>query len=706
MKKELIGILVCILLIAIAVLPVSGTINDDQIVLQKPQTIMEKMSFNSQGNTLYVGGSGPNNYTKIQDAINDSKNGDTVFVYDDLSPYYEHVFVNKAITLRGEDKNTTIIDGSEVDDVIYISANNVIINGFTIQNSGDEGWENHWDGGIDIRSRNCIISDNIIMYNFYGIVSIDGINHTFSYNTFYKNSASIQLWDDGENNIFGNTIKNYGGIRFNSPSKYNNISNNVIDTVGCGMMVGSSYNTISKNTLIHNGFYFSASDNNVFDNTVNGKPLIYMEKESNQIISESAGQVILQHCDKITIQNQEISSIYVGILLRNTNNSIISNCTLTKNDEASIYLRDSNNNVISNSTLSSNYWLGVWVWFSSNNIFYNNTIKYNKVYGIWLHGSSDNTIIENNYIRGNAQGGICLSEYNRPYYDDIHPNDNIISGNIIKSNIGDGVLLDSSRNSIIGNNISKNRASGIYLFSNQNIISGNTISDNNHDGISLVTGANYNTISGNNITDNDWSGVASIYSFYNIIEDSNLSNNRDSGVFLYCSDKNTITRNTISDNHHDGISLDIESRRSTISGNNITGNNQFGIFASNYSSNNIIYHNNFKNNTAGNAYEYESSNFWYNIWLREGNYWDDYKEKYPNAKPRSLRPYIWDTPYNIPDVNNKDKFPLRNSYPNSYINIHGNQQSRQQSSSQQSSNTLLERLLASRPIFSRILNLR
>ena len=75
--------------------------------------------------------------------------------------------VDKSISLIGEDKNTTVIDGGEIDDVIYISANDVTISGFTIQNSGDEGWQNGWDGGIDIRTRNCIVSDNNIMYNYY-----------------------------------------------------------------------------------------------------------------------------------------------------------------------------------------------------------------------------------------------------------------------------------------------------------------------------------------------------------------------------------------------------------------------------------------------------------------------------------------------------------------------------------------------------------
>ena len=34
------------------------------------------------GNTLYVGGTGPGNYTSIQNAVDNASDGDTVFVYD------------------------------------------------------------------------------------------------------------------------------------------------------------------------------------------------------------------------------------------------------------------------------------------------------------------------------------------------------------------------------------------------------------------------------------------------------------------------------------------------------------------------------------------------------------------------------------------------------------------------------------------------
>ena len=76
MKKKLVGFLICILLV-VTILPASGNLMKEGIIKSL-----------SSGNTLYVGGSGEGNYSKIQDAINGASDGDTVFVYDDSSPYY------------------------------------------------------------------------------------------------------------------------------------------------------------------------------------------------------------------------------------------------------------------------------------------------------------------------------------------------------------------------------------------------------------------------------------------------------------------------------------------------------------------------------------------------------------------------------------------------------------------------------------------
>jgi len=92
--------------------------------------------FNENGGTLYVGGFGPNNYTKIQDAIDNASNGDTVFVYDDSSPYYENIGIDKSINLLGENRETTVISGNKDEEiVIIIKANHVNISHFTITTS-------------------------------------------------------------------------------------------------------------------------------------------------------------------------------------------------------------------------------------------------------------------------------------------------------------------------------------------------------------------------------------------------------------------------------------------------------------------------------------------------------------------------------------------------------------------------------------------
>jgi len=83
--------------------------------------------------TITVDDSGDKDYTKIQDAVNTSENGDTVYVY--AGTYYEHVVVNKSINLEGEGADRVTIDGSG--DVVNITADWVNMSGFYVIGSGD-----------------------------------------------------------------------------------------------------------------------------------------------------------------------------------------------------------------------------------------------------------------------------------------------------------------------------------------------------------------------------------------------------------------------------------------------------------------------------------------------------------------------------------------------------------------------------------------
>ena len=157
------------------------------------------ISFLHNGHILYVGGNGPGNYSRIQDAIDNASDGDTVFVYSDI--YFENLLVNKSINLLGEDRNSTIIDGNGSGNIVTIIADRMNISSFTLQNGGLI----FPDGGIQIRSNFSVISNNNMENNFYGIVLFNSNNiDIFGNNIKNNNQCGIYLEECNNNNVIGN----------------------------------------------------------------------------------------------------------------------------------------------------------------------------------------------------------------------------------------------------------------------------------------------------------------------------------------------------------------------------------------------------------------------------------------------------------------------------------------------------------------------
>lgn len=70
------------------------------------QNTEETASVVSRGSWLYVGGNGPGNYSRIQDAIDNASDGDSIFIFNGE---YEAFIANKTINIIGESRNETII---------------------------------------------------------------------------------------------------------------------------------------------------------------------------------------------------------------------------------------------------------------------------------------------------------------------------------------------------------------------------------------------------------------------------------------------------------------------------------------------------------------------------------------------------------------------------------------------------------------------
>ena len=403
MHKRILTIGILFLLMFSIIIPISignnVTISNTKDKLSNPL---------NRGNILYVGGSGLGNYSSIQDAIDNASSGDTVFVYDDSSPYKENLLIGKTIDLIGENKETTLIEGNDDTDVIKISAEGTQVSGFSIRTTGVE-----LDySGINIYSNHTLISGNIIFDNGWGV-------------KIYKNS-------------------------------YNQIIGNIFLNNNCGLYLRKGNNAIKNNQFFNDGISLHAIENIIENNTVNYKPILYLENQNNQIIDYECGQIILVNCNYMTVQNQRISKTQTGIMLYKC-----SNCKIIRNDvfesKTGIIVFEGFYNNLTHNDLFKNKNFGIGLYSSDYNIIQHNKLskhtqgKY-SYYGLYMEGCNNNTIWKNVVDRNNI--GIKCSA----------SDDNIISENYVKYNFFVGIKLSyNSLNNIITNNIIQDSNLGIFL---------------------------------------------------------------------------------------------------------------------------------------------------------------------------------------------------------------------------------------------------
>lgn len=214
---------------------------------------------------IYVGGEGKDNYTKIQLAINEAINGDTIFVYN--GTYHENIIVDKELKIIGESKENTIIDGGKNESVVEIVSGNVLIKNFTIQRSGGR----MPSAGIKIHSSHNEILNCIITKNFDGICLERSSYNTISNCSIYSNNdAGIWLHVGSKYNYISNCriySNGYYGIWIQSSNRYNRISNCSIYENGGGISIccSSDSNIISYCTIKENigeGIKISNSEEN------------------------------------------------------------------------------------------------------------------------------------------------------------------------------------------------------------------------------------------------------------------------------------------------------------------------------------------------------------------------------------------------------------------------------------------------------------
>ena len=180
--------------------------------------------------------------------------------------YNEQLIINKSIALKGEDKDTTFINGTGLtENLITVEADNLTITNFTIDGASSAAKGIYFDNCSSININNNIIQNNIS----YG-VNYSNSSPTIENNNIRNNNYSgIDIAAGGAGTIRDNSlINNLYGIRScvdSSPEiTRNNISNNNTG-IYCR---GSATPIISYNTISNNIGYGIFIDN-LLSNSVN-----------------------------------------------------------------------------------------------------------------------------------------------------------------------------------------------------------------------------------------------------------------------------------------------------------------------------------------------------------------------------------------------------------------------------------------------------
>ncbi|HUV01899.1 MAG TPA: NosD domain-containing protein [Desulfobacteria bacterium] len=260
-------------------------------------------------NTIYV----PDDYEKIQWAVDNASAGDTIIVRD--GTYTENVDVNiDNLTIQSENgSENCIVQAANSNDYVFdVMADYVNICGLTI-----EGATELENAGFYLHAnKGCYIINNTVSNNYYGIWLLYSSNNTLTNNTAHSNiRAGIHLLYSSSNMLANNTAWNnkWWGIRLWN-SDENILTSNI--------MRGNWYNfDIESRDQKHSEYIQNIDTSNLVD----GKPIYYWVNQRDKQIPSDAGFVGIVDCINISTKNVTLMNNFQGVLLSFSRNCLIEN---------------------------------------------------------------------------------------------------------------------------------------------------------------------------------------------------------------------------------------------------------------------------------------------------------------------------------------------------------------------------------------------
>jgi len=493
--------------------------------------VMFNVPLAKSSKTWTVDDDGPADFSSIQQAINSQSvaAGDTIFVYS--GTYYENVVINKTVSLIGENKDTTTIDGGFLEwprTVVKIIANNTVFRGFTTKVSGFMA-----QNILLNNTANTVIADNNIVGGEDGVALYNSTQVFIVENNVTK--SGVEICNSFNNTVSGNNLTEVRRVAIDLSESFNNtiVGNSVTGwvnplygymSVGIRMMALPGQNSSSHNTFYNNHIRNCRTAICAFHAGVGADPH-HNNVFLRNTIEDNGGGLYMDYSVNFTFKDNTFS--------RNVYNIGVYGSSLSE------YIHDMD---------TSNTVNGKPVYYLINQ----KNLKMNPIafpdIGYLALINSTNITVENLNLKENDQGLLMACTQNST----------ILDNNITNNTIGIRMDILTSNNTISRNNIvgqtlvvGQTWAGILSQYSFNNSITRNTVSDNEI-GIYLKTSFN-NTLTFNSIENNSRGGVWLDYSFNNVLVSNKISNNSaeaisDAGVSLYLSYANKIFHNNFINN--------------------------------------------------------------------------------------------------------------------------------------------------------------
>ncbi len=199
-------------------------------------------------------GWGETHFANIQDALGSVSEGCTVIVGS--GTYYEHIVVDKGVTIRAENhEDPPVIDGGGSGTILFLDSPGVSLESLTIQNG---------DWGIWIASSNNTVRDCTIRDCDWRMV-IPGYGNKIVGNNFEGQTEGIMV--GGSNNVISDNIVlgeypigGCTGLRI-AFSSHNIVKNNYFENYRCHILItGADHNIVAGNTIFRSWDYVEPSE--------------------------------------------------------------------------------------------------------------------------------------------------------------------------------------------------------------------------------------------------------------------------------------------------------------------------------------------------------------------------------------------------------------------------------------------------------------